>query len=118
MLVANNIALVIYSIAMSEKILTPDVLQNVLPRSMQTQVNVLIVQTFLSTLLILVAAEFVPKVLFRIDPNRILNLLALPVQLVYYILYPVVAVTISISKLERSRSINDSFSPLPVAKAG
>ena len=98
MLVTNNIALVIYGIAMSEEILTPDILQHILPRSMQTQVNVLIVQTFLSTLLILVAAEFLPKVLFRIDPNRILNVLALPVQLVYYFLYPVVAFTIGISK--------------------
>src|SRR5947207_14580070 len=53
MLVANNVALVIYGIAMSERILTPDVLQHVLPPSMQSQVNTLIVQTFLSTLLIL-----------------------------------------------------------------
>ena len=98
MLVANNVALVIYGIAMSEEILTPDVLQHVLPLRMQTQVNVLVVQTFLSTLLILVAAEFLPKVLFRIDPNRILNVLAFPIQLIYYFLWPVVAFTIGVSK--------------------
>jgi putative hemolysin len=109
MLVANNVALVIYGIAMSERILTPDVLQNVLPVKMQTQVNTLIVQTFLSTLLILVAAEFLPKVLFRIDPNRILNLLALPIQLIYYFLYPVVAFTISISKFVLTRIVRVEF---------
>jgi len=98
MLVANNVALVIYGIAMSEEILTPDVLQHVLPLRMQTQVNVLVVRTFLSTLLILVAAEFLPKVLFRIDPNRILNVLAFPIQLIYYFLWPVVAFTIGVSK--------------------
>ena len=109
MLVANNISLVIYSIAMSEEILTPDVLQHVLPLRMQTQINTLIVQTFFSTLLILVAAEFLPKVLFRIDPNRILNLLALPIQLIYYVLYPVVVVTISISKFILTKLVRVEF---------
>lgn len=109
MLVANNVALVIYGIAMSEELLTPDVLQHILPRSLQTQVNVLIVQTFLSTLLILVAAEFLPKVLFRIDPNRILNILALPIQLIYYFLYPVVAFTIGISKFVLTKLIRVQF---------
>jgi len=94
---------------MSEKILTPEVLQHVLPIRLQTQVNTLILQTFLSTLLILVAAEFLPKVLFRIDPNRILNLLALPVQLVYYILSPVVLFTISISKFVLTKIVGISF---------
>jgi putative hemolysin len=109
LLVANNVALVIYGIAMSERILTPDVLQRVLPLRFQTQVNVLIVQSFLSTLLILVAAEFIPKVLFRIDPNRILNVVALPIQLVYYFLYPVVAFTISLSKFILTRIVRVQF---------
>ena len=109
MLVANNVALVIYGIAMSEEILTPPFLHRFLPLSMQTQVWDLIVQTFLSTLLILVAAEFLPKVLFRIDPNRILNLLALPVQLIYYLLYPVVAFTIGISKFILTRIVRVQF---------
>ncbi|CAN5413414.1 hemolysin family protein [soil metagenome] len=109
MLVANNVSLVIYGIAMSEEILTPEVLQHILPINSQTQVNVLIVQTFLSTLLILVAAEFLPKVLFRIDPNRILNVLALPIQLIYYFLYPVVAFTIGISKFVLTKVVGVHF---------
>ena len=109
MLVANNVALVIYGIAMSEEILTPEVLQFVLPLSMQTQVNVLILQTFLSTLIILVAAEFLPKVIFRIDPNRILNILALPIQLIFYLLYPVVGFTIGISKFFLTRIMGVQF---------
>jgi putative hemolysin len=109
MLVSNNIALVIYGIAMSEMILTPDKLQKFLPVSMQTQISTLIIQTFLSTMLILIAAEFLPKVLFRIDPNRILTLLALPIQLIYYFLYPVVAVTISISKFILTKLVRVEF---------
>ena len=109
MLVANNVALVIYGIAMSEEILTPEVLQRILPISMQTQVNVLVVQTFLSTILILVAAEFLPKVLFRIDPNRILNVLAIPIQLIFSLLYPVVAFTIGISKFVLTKILGVQF---------
>lgn len=109
MLVANNVALVIYGIAMSEDILTPEVLQRIIPVNMQTQVNVLIVQTFLSTILILVAAEFLPKVLFRIDPNRILNVLAIPIQLIFSLLYPVVAFTIGISKFVLTKILGVQF---------
>ena len=109
MLVANNVALVIYGIAMSEEILTPEVLQRILPISLQTQVNVLVVQTFLSTILILVAAEFLPKVLFRIDPNRILNVLAIPIQLIFSLLYPVVAFTIGISKFVLTKILGVQF---------
>ena len=98
MLIANNIALVIYGTIMAEDILRMDVLRNYLPRQLHGEGMLLIIQTFLSTLIILVAAEFIPKVLFRINPNGILRILAIPLQFMYYLLYPVMWVIIGLSR--------------------
>ena len=47
-------------------------------------------QTIISTIIILVTAEFLPKVIFRIHANRFLKLLALPLIFFFYLLYPLV----------------------------
>ncbi|MFM7216568.1 MAG: hemolysin family protein [Bacteroidota bacterium] len=99
MLLANNVALVIYGIVMTEELMTPDVLKGYLPRQLHAPGTVLVIQTFLSTMVILVSAEFIPKVVFRLNPNGILNLLAVPIRLVYLLLYPIVWLVISLSKL-------------------
>jgi putative hemolysin len=99
MLLANNIALVIYGIFMAENILTRDWLRDHLPNQLHGNGMILIIQTILSTLIILVAAEFIPKALFRINPNAILSLLAIPVQLLYYILSPIVWLVLSLSRI-------------------
>ncbi len=88
LLVGNNIALVIYGIFMAV-LLTP-VIQNIIPVNYQTEATILLIQTIISTILILLTAEFLPKVLFRINPNHVLDLLAIPILVVYFILYPVV----------------------------
>jgi putative hemolysin len=98
MLIANNIALVIYGIIMAENILTREWLRDHLPYQLHGNGMLLVIQTILSTLIILVAAEFIPKAIFRINPNAILSLLAIPVQLLYYILSPIVWVVISMSR--------------------
>jgi putative hemolysin len=95
MLVGNNIALVIYGIAFAA-MLEP-VLVAILPRIVQTEFSILILQTIISSLIILTFAEFLPKALFRINPNRFLNLFALPVTLIYYLLYPLITITITLS---------------------
>ncbi len=98
MLIANNIALVIYGTIMAEDILTLDLLRSILPRQMHGEGMLLIIQTLFSTLIILVAAEFIPKVLFRINPNGILRVLAVPLLMMYYLLYPVMWVIIGLSR--------------------
>ena len=92
MLLGNNIALVVFGIYMGE-LLSPIVTQLV-----SSEVAGLLIQTFLSTLFILVTAEFLPKNLFRINPNFLLNIFAIPLIIIYYILYPFVFITTGISE--------------------
>jgi CBS domain containing-hemolysin-like protein len=93
MLVGNNIALVIYGIAFARMLEEP--VTNLL--NTQSEALVLLVQTIISTLLILLTAEFLPKALFRINPNGALRVFSLPVMLFYILLYPVSILSIGIS---------------------
>ncbi len=97
MLIANNISLVIYGIVMEKEILQPELLKAYLPMQLHGQGSLLIIQTICSTLIILIAAEFIPKVLFRINPNATLDLLAVPIRILYLILYPIVWLVLKLS---------------------
>lgn len=88
MLVGNNVALVIYGISFAY-LFEPLIIKTL----GDNDVLVLLIQTLVSTLLILVTAEFLPKALFRINPNRTLSIFAIPTFLLYYLLYPLVKVT-------------------------
>jgi len=96
LLLGNNIALVIYGSAIAA-ILDPW-LMRILPVTFNGEWIVLILQTIIATLIILVSAEFLPKVFFRINPNRWLNIFGIPVWLVYYLLYPIIWIFIGISE--------------------
>jgi CBS domain containing-hemolysin-like protein len=98
MLVANNIALVIYGTVMAEDILNPELLRSILPDYIDSEGSILLAQTILSTIIILVFAEFLPKAIFRINPNGILKFLALPLQLVYFLLKPIVWIVLGIGR--------------------
>lgn len=97
MLIGNNISLVIYGIA-AAAILGP-VLRNALPPALTSESIILVFQTILSTTLILITAEFLPKILFRLNPNGLLNLFAMPVYLIYLILYPFMYFFLGLSEL-------------------
>ncbi len=81
-LLGNNIALVIYGLY-TAYILEPVIVAYISPISWV----VLLIQTILSTLLILITGEFLPKAFFRINPNRILTVGAIPLLITYYILW-------------------------------
>ncbi len=97
LLLGNNIALVIYGIYSVSLLTNP--LLSILPEGPGTAVLLLILQTILSTLVILIFAEFLPKILFRINPNKILSFFAVPVYMIYVLIYPVVLLFIGISEL-------------------
>jgi len=78
MLVGNNVALVVYGFEMGKvmTLLLPPFFQNVLWH------------TIISTLIILITAEFMPKVFFQIYANQLLKLFAVPAYFFYLLFYP------------------------------
>ena len=84
MLVGNNIALVIYGILMAQIIEV-----NLLAGIISNHFVMVLVQTVISTLIILVTGEFLPKTLFKINPNLMLRVCAIPLFICYVILFPV-----------------------------
>lgn len=103
MLVANNVALVIYGTVMAQDILTMDLLRSYLPNALHSEGSLLVIQTIISTLIILVFAEFLPKAIFRINPNSILKIMAIPIQIVAYILSPIVWIVLGIGRFILNR---------------
>ncbi len=84
LLVGNNIALVIYGIFFAE------IIDNyVLDGIVENPFLLILIETVLSTLIILVTGEFMPKTLFRINPNSTLDVVALPAFVCYVVLYPI-----------------------------
>lgn len=93
LLVGNNVVLVIYGIAISV------IINPWLEATLHSEALLLIGNTVISTLIILITGEFLPKTIFRINPNAMLKVFALPVYLIYIILYPVSLFTSSLSRL-------------------
>jgi len=93
-LVGNTLALVIFGNTMV--LLFEPILRTGLPESFNSGPSLLLTQTVISTLIILVTAEFLPKSLFLINPNLMLSALAVPFAITYVVLKPI---TFSILKL-------------------
>ncbi|HRN42930.1 MAG TPA: hemolysin family protein [Vicingus sp.] len=91
MLIGNNIALVIYSMAMA-MLLEPFILVYT-----SSEGVLLLVQTLISTIIVLFFAEFLPKALLRINPNFALKFAAIPLKVIYLILFPLTYVTTLLS---------------------
>lgn len=93
-LVGNNIMLVIYGMSIAiilEPWLSPMVGNN--------EGLTLLLQTLISTGIILITGEFLPKTIFRINPNASLRHAAVPLYAIYWILYPISWFSSFLSKL-------------------
>ena len=106
MLVGNNIALVVYSMAFAG-ILDRYIIGYPLSESMR-----LFIQTIISTLFILIVAEFLPKTVFKFKNNQALNLLSVPAAFFFYLFYPVTRVSLWISKFLLGHLFHAEIGPI------
>lgn len=83
MLVGNNIALVVYGLQMAI------LLEPYIARVVANEALIVFIQAVISTLLILFAGEFIPKTIFKLNPNLSLKIFALPLFMAYVLLYPI-----------------------------
>ena len=96
MLVGNNISLVAYGIFMGERII--DIFFPLLD-SIDNSLKILLFQTLISTLIILITAEFLPKVFFQLYSNTLIRFFAIPATFFYYIFSPITYIIINFSDL-------------------
>jgi len=93
MLIGNNIALVIYGLFFS------DLLNPSLSAFIPSDALILILSTIISTAILLLFSEFLPKTIFVISPNFFLKILSIPTLLFYWIFYPVSKFTLGAANL-------------------
>lgn len=93
MLLGNNVAIVIYGMLMAM------LLEPIIGRYTDNAILILLTQTILSTLLVLIFAEFLPKTIFRINPNRIISFFAIPLKVLTFILSPLTFITVGLANL-------------------
>ena len=109
MLVGNNIALVVYGLQMAI------VLEPFIAQVVANEALIVLIQSILSTLLILFAGEFIPKTIFKINPNFSLRLFALPLFLIYIVLFPISKLSSLLSFLILKLGGVKDLSPSPQA---
>jgi len=96
LLLGNNVALVIYGIFM-EKMLNKPIME-ILPNGFHSPFFVLLIQTITATLIILIFAEFLPKIIFRLNSNYLLNIFSIPLAGLYLLFIPIIYMFITISQ--------------------
>ena len=82
MLIGNNVSLVIYGLLIAK------LLQPIMAAFIDSELVILLIQTVVSTALILFVAESLPKTIFLISPNFFLKALSLPTLFFYILFYP------------------------------
>lgn len=95
-LVGNNIALVVYGSFMA-RLLEPW-LGRQLPLVAENELLMLVLQTIISTAVVLLLGEFLPKSIFRLAADRVLYIFAWPMKLLYYLFSPIVWLIIWMAK--------------------
>ena len=94
MLVGNNISLVVYGIFMGNRIISllyPEA------NEANSSISILFYQTLISTVIILLTAEFLPKVFFQLYANKLIKFFIIPAAAFYYLFYPITFFVIKIT---------------------
>lgn len=112
-LVGNNVMLVIYGMGAAALLEAP------IARLTDNEAVILLAQTIISTAVILLTGEFIPKTIFKINPNSSLKIIAIPVYLFYLLLYPLSLLASALSKgLMRLVGAKDSNKRLSLISIG
>lgn len=92
LLLGNNVALVLFGIYFAQ-VLNP-IIES---WGISNGILLLLIQTLLSTILVLTLAEFLPKAIFQLNPNGFMKSFAIPMWLIYWVLYLPTSVVMFIS---------------------
>jgi len=103
MLIGNNLSLVMYGLVMAQ-LLEP------MLSFINNDISILIIQTLVSTIIVLITAEYIPKSIFLINPDKLLITFSIPLLIIYFILYPVVKVVMFFSKWFIIKILNQDYS--------
>ncbi len=117
MLIGNNIALVVYGLYMGDIVLhwfESNTIHSVFVNYLISDLR-LLSQTFISTLIILITAEFMPKVFFQIYANTLIKALAIPAYIFYWIFSPFSSFVIKISDVVLKQFFNTAGDEVQIA---
>ena len=95
-MIGSTISLVVFGIFMAQ--IMGLGLSNWLPEGVNGSGTVFFIQVLMSSVLVLVVAEYIPKSIFRLDPNALLSFLTIPFLLIYYLMFPFVWVIVGVSR--------------------
>lgn len=95
-LIGNTIMLVLYGTFMA--FLLEDPIRDLLPPALVNEGSILVIQTVLSTIVVLFTGEFLPKSLFMLNPNSMLRFFAMPFWGIYLLMYPLVWMIVWMSR--------------------
>lgn len=107
-LIGNILALVLYGFSIAG--ILHSFLGSYLPGFLQFSPLTLVLQIILASVVVLLTAEYLPRSLFVINPNRMLQVLSVPMLVCYYLLYPIVYIMVSLSKWIAEKVFNIVFS--------
>jgi putative hemolysin len=107
MLVGNNISIVVYSLATAELLVR--IITGIGNQTGWSWVawlepehhywSSMLIRTLITTIIVLFAAEFIPKALLRVNPNRWLQIFAVPLKTIYFILWVPASFVMSLSNI-------------------
>lgn len=107
-IIGNILSLVLYGFIIAG--ILHNLLGYYLPATLQFSPFILLLQILLASVVVLLTAEYLPRSLFVINPNRMLQALAIPALLFYYLLYPIVYLIVGMSKWIAEKIFKIEFS--------